>query len=36
VQDQHGNLVREIEIIGGRPSARELAIEATAEACFEP
>lgn len=36
VQDQDGNLIREIEIIGGRPSARELAIEATAEACFQP
>jgi hypothetical protein len=36
VQDQDGNLVREIEIIGGRPSARDFVIEATAEACFEP
>jgi hypothetical protein len=36
VQDQNGNLVREIEIVGGRLSTSDYVIEATAEACFEP
>ncbi len=36
VQNQDGNLVREIEIVGGRLSASDFVIEATAEACFEP
>jgi hypothetical protein len=36
VQDQNGNLVREIEIVGGQLSTSDYVIEATAEACFEP
>jgi hypothetical protein len=36
VQDRDGNLVREIEIVGGRLLASDFVIEATAEACFEP
>lgn len=36
VQDPAGNLVREIEIIGGQPWARDYVIEATAEVCIEP
>jgi hypothetical protein len=36
VRDQDGNLVREVEIVGGRLSASDSVIEATAEACFEP
>ena len=36
VQDTDGNLVREVEVIGGRPSAREHVIQATDVACIEP
>lgn len=36
VQDEDGNLVREVEVIGGSTMASEYAIQATAEVCIEP